>query len=156
VILVVGLGHPDRGDDAIGLLVAESVGDRLPEGCACLAWAGDPSGLLSRPEWAQAELAIIVDAALTGAPVGTVWQIDPAAEPLPTTRAASSHALGLEDLIALSHLIDAGPTRIVIFAVEGGRFGLGDEPSPEVREAVDAVSTLVLLEIAGASRAAGV
>ncbi len=88
--LLVGIGNPWRGDDGIGWAVAEAAGRRLGDAVDVVCCDGEPTRLLDA--WADADFAVVVDAARTGAAPGTLhlWT-----EGLPTrsvSSAGGSHA----------------------------------------------------------------
>ena len=139
----VCLGSRYRGDDALGPLVA----DRLREArVPVLDCADEPTRLLD--EWAGLETVVIVDAVLTGAPVGTPYRVDVADEPLPRELGlASTHAVGVADALELGRTLGRAPRRVVVLGVEGAAFGMGDEMSPAVAAAVDGVVVAALAEL---------
>ena len=46
--IVIGIGNPDRGDDAVGLHVARILRERWPDAIEVAAHDGEPSALLAR------------------------------------------------------------------------------------------------------------
>ena len=148
--LVVALGHPDRGDDAVGGLVA----DRLPERPDVVVHRvpGDPSRLLDDPLWATADTVVVVDAVRTGAPPGTVQRWDAAGLVRPGAAITTeTHGLGLVSVLALADALGRLPARCTIVGVEGRVFDVGMPISPEARGGVDdAVATVAeVLDAAG-------
>jgi hydrogenase maturation protease len=125
---LIGLGNAWRGDDAAGLVVARRLGG--------VAHEGDAVALLE--EWAGAAHAVVVDAAVSGAPPGTVHRFD-AARPLPaaTLRSSSTHAFGLADAVELARALGRLPARLDVYAIEGAGFALGAPLSPPVGAAVE-------------------
>jgi hydrogenase maturation protease len=137
-ILVIGMGHPDRGDDAVGRVVAEHLRHDPPAGVRIVATDGEAGKLLDL--FGEADHVIVVDAGLSGAAPGTIHRLDAAAAPLPRPMfAMSSHAIGLVESIELARTLGTLPKRCIVFAVEGERFDLGAGLSPPVAAAVDAV-----------------
>lgn len=136
-VVVIGLGHPDRGDDAVGPLVAAQAA-RL----AGLEHDADPPtgpvDLIDR--WSGADLAVVVDAVRSSAPPGTVHVLDTAAGPLDAVGAArppaSTHGLGLADTLRLAEALGSAPGRIVVVGIEGSDFDTGPILSPPVAGAV--------------------
>ena len=63
--LIVGIGNPDRGDDAIGLAVAERLVD---DGTVVLS-SGDPTNLIAA--WEHRNWVIVIDAVRTNQLPGT-------------------------------------------------------------------------------------
>ena len=108
--------------------------------------ADEPTRLLD--EWAGLDGVVIVDAVVTGAPVGTVHRMEAEDEPLPRDLGlASTHAVGVADALELGRTIGRAPRRVVVLGVEGEAFGMGDAMSPAVLEAVEGVVALVLAEL---------
>lgn len=144
--LVVGLGHPDRGDDAVGSLVAAALRAGAPRGLQ-VRTSLDPVRL---PDlWTGRDLVVVVDAATGAGPPGTVRVLDASSAPLPVLPASpgSTHGLSLADVVELSRRTGALPRRLLVVSVAGSSFTLGDRPSPAVAaavpEAVEAVLDVV-------------
>lgn len=134
--VVIALGDRLRGDDAAGPLAGDALRVR---GVAVIDAAGDPAGLLDA--WAQAPLAIVVDAVVSGAPAGTVHRFDASATPLPASmRAGSTHALGLAEAIELGRALGRLPGRLLVYGIEAEAAGLGAAPCREVAAAAAAVA----------------
>ena len=146
---VIGMGHPDRGDDAAGRLVAEKLAC-LP-GVEVIETDGEAAKLIDLMEGADA--VIIVDAALSGATPGAVTRLDVAVKPVPQPMfAASSHAVGLAESIELARILGRLPRRCIVYAIEAASFTLGAPLSPAVASAVDRVAAAIAAEtMAGAA-----
>ena len=127
-LIVIGLGNSFRGDDAAGLAVARAIGDDP----RVLVHEGEPIDLLDR--WEGAGEVIVVDAARSSAPPGTVHRLDGLAEPV--AMGGSTHAFGLAETLALAHALGRAPARLSLIGIEGERFGAGEELSPAVTTAV--------------------
>jgi hydrogenase maturation protease len=159
-VLVVGVGHPDRGDDAAGWLVAERLRDRfgdLPE-VEVRQLSADPAALLTVPAWDTAAHVVLVDAIVTGAPPGSVEVLGPD-QPLPSPRASGTHDLDLVATLQLADALGRLPQDLTIVGIEGVRFGVGDLPSPAVVAAAERVAGALAGELrarlAGAAPASG-
>jgi hydrogenase maturation protease len=99
---------------------------------------GEPVGLIE--EWAGAGAVIVVDAVSSGAPPGTIHRLDPLSEPIPAALSQrSTHAFGLAETIELARTLDRLPPRLTVYGIEGERFTAGQQLSPPVAAAVDAV-----------------
>jgi hydrogenase maturation protease len=147
---VIGIGNPDRGDDAAGRLVARALCAHLGDDVEILEHGGEATGLLERLE--GAEVAVIVDAAVSGAAPGTIRRFDARAAPLPQTLSdLSTHGFGLAGAIELARALGELPRCCVVYAIEGGSFEPGARPSPEVEAAVQEVAGLIAGEL-GSSR----
>jgi hydrogenase maturation protease len=142
--LVLCVGNPDRGDDGVGRLVARLLDGRLPEDVLVAECDGGAAEVL---DWiAGRDRVILVDAAVSGMPTGTVHRVDcVAGEVLPTAGVASSHGLGVAEAIALARTLGCLPRFCVIYAVEAKRFAPGDDLSHEVTDAARQVAEQVLL-----------
>ena len=144
--LVIGIGHPDRGDDAAGRIVAARLRDRTPPGVTVIETDGEAGKLLDL--FGEADDVIIIDAGLSGALPGTIHRLDATAAPLPRPMfAMSSHAIGLVESIELARTLGSLPKRCIIFAVEAERFDLGAGLSAAVAAAIETVLARVLDEL---------
>jgi hydrogenase maturation protease len=133
--MVIGVGNAWRGDDGAGLAVARRVQELAPAGVEVREVEGDASALVDA--WAAADRVVVVDAAASGAPPGTVTRFDAAFEPLPARSVRSStHAFGVPDAIELSRALGRLPERLDVYAIEGASFVAGDRLSPAVEQAV--------------------
>jgi hydrogenase maturation protease len=131
VTLVIGVGNPWRRDDAAGLVVADAAGGARHE--------GDATGLVER--WAGAAHVVVVDAAASGAPPGTVRRFVVGEDPLPFAALRSStHAFGVGDAIELGRALGRLPARMEVYAIEGGDFSAGAGLTPEVERAARALA----------------
>jgi hydrogenase maturation protease len=120
------------------------------DAAATIAPLSDPLDLLGR--WDGTDLAIVVDATWSGEPAGTVRTrrletADPASIDSSSARLnsrASTHGLGLDDVLRLARSLGSAPARVVLVGIEGSDFGLGAELSPSVAAAVQEAAYAVL------------
>ncbi|WP_163648790.1 hydrogenase maturation protease [Modicisalibacter sp. 'Wilcox'] len=146
--LVIGIGNPERGDDAAGLAVAAWLAGRLPESVAILTHDGEATSLLTL--LGQASAVYLVDACVSGVPAGTIRRFDVTAAPLPRESfAVSTHGLGLADAIELARALDQLPAPSVVYAIEGRTFEPGASLSPAVGEAIARVGDRLRAELDG-------
>lgn len=104
--------------------------------------------------WDGAALAVIVDAAISGASPGTIHRLEAGAEPLPRDMArCSSHGLGLAEAVQLGRVLGRLPARLVIYAVEAKSLEPGAALSREVTAAAARVVRNIEAEIASVSDA---
>jgi hydrogenase maturation protease len=146
-IVVIGVGNALRGDDAAGLEVAARLGHEpvIGPGIAVVRHDGEAIDVLER--WRGARGVVLVDTVRSGAPAGTVHRIDASAEPLPLTRRrASSHTIGLGEAIELARTLGELPERVIVYGVEGVRFGAGDGLSEAVAGAIEPLADAVCRE----------
>jgi len=145
--LVLGVGNPARGDDAVGRVVAQALRPRVPRGVRVVESDGEATAVLAALE--QADVAWLVDAARSGAAPGTVHRIDCAAgEALPHRGAVSSHGFGVAEAIALARSLGVLPGRCTVYAIEGADFSPGATLSPAVKAAVGMVVAALLSDLA--------
>jgi hydrogenase maturation protease len=136
--LIVGIGNPDRGDDAAGRAAAAGLRVRGAKGLRVIENDGETTALLAR--FSEADEVILIDAALSGAAPGTVGRFDVTEAPLPAGRfGISTHGFGLAEAIELARALGCLPRRCVVYAIEGRSFALGERMSPDVETAVEAV-----------------
>lgn len=132
--VVIGIGNPDRGDDGAGVATTALLRDRaLPAGVVIVDGDGDPARLLDA--WDGADLAIVVDAVHSHtAAAGHVHRFTVGNGGLPAVcgGAPTSHGLGPGDAITLAAALDRLPGELLVFAIEGDRFDLGDAMSAAV------------------------
>jgi hydrogenase maturation protease len=146
--IVIGIGNPDRGDDAAGRSVLRLLRPMLPDDVALEEHDGEATSLLARFDCADA--AFLIDACTSGGPVGAVYRFDAAATPLPAGAfGLSTHGFGLAEAIELARALGQLPPRCIVYAIEGGCFEIGTPLSPPVGAAVADVAGRVCAEIMG-------
>jgi hydrogenase maturation protease len=158
-VLVVGLGSPDRGDDAAGPLVAAAVAahvaDRALVGVHVVE-REDPTALVDLLDPAGPgdawSAAVILDAVRSGATPGTVTILDvgPGAHDLRSLGArldpgpAGTHGFGLAGAIELARALDRLPPRVVVIGIEAVGFEHGAPLSAAVLAAIPAAADAAL------------
>jgi hydrogenase maturation protease len=139
-VILIGVGNAWRGDDGAGLAVARRVRELAPAGVEIREVEGDATALVD--VWWGAEQVVVVDAAESGAPPGTVRRFDARSGPLPVRSLRSStHAFGVADAVELARALGRLPDRLDVYAIEGASFTAGDRLSPAVERAVDELAT---------------
>lgn len=108
---VVTIGNPHRGDDGVGPWIAERLRGRGIEPVE----VEDPTRLVGIEE---PDLLVLVDAVMSGAPVGAVVVLDVTDQPLPSEVATSSHTLTLGQGLALRRQVGEWPRRVIVVGVE--------------------------------------
>lgn len=144
--VVIALGNRCRGDDGVGLCVAAEL-KCLNDDYRVIEGRDDAMAIIDA--WADAALAIIIDAAISGESPGRVRRVEVGAKPLPKRLArCSSHGIGLAEAVELARVLDKLPGRLVIYAVEAKTFQVGTGLSPEVEAAIGKVAREIEMEIA--------
>ncbi len=129
--LVIGIGNPDRGDDAAGVLVARRV-----HGGRAIEWS-DCSVLIEL--WNSADHVIVVDAMRSGLPPGTIRRFDALSEHLPAHTFPTTHAFGVAETVELARAMGKLPQQLTIYGIEASAVDVGSHLSDEVAEAVERV-----------------
>ena len=140
--LILGVGHPHRGDDAAGLEVVRRLRERdLGPTRVVAAW-GEATEILEA--WRGFDSVTVVDATSGGGPAGAIVRLDGESARLgPGDLRASSHGMGLAEAIALGRQLGRLPPHLVIYGIEGRAFGVGEAMSPEVERAVAALARIL-------------
>jgi hydrogenase maturation protease len=145
-ILVACLGNPERGDDALGTMVAQKLAGRLPADVALAVRGGDMLSLID--DWAGFDALVCVDAAAPMGDPGRIHRIDLDSDELPRNMSLSScHAFGLVDAISLARTLKCAPQDIIVYAVEGCSFDGGALMTEAVAAAASEVAHRVIAEI---------
>jgi hydrogenase maturation protease len=160
--LVIGCGNLLRGDDAAGPVLIQRLWQlpRVTPGLTPGPASGDAverirlldggtSGMAVAFQMRHANRCVLVDACLTGAPPGTIYQV-PADEvaSLPEVRATSSHDFRWDHAIAFGRWLlgPLMPADIVVYLIEAGATEFGEPLTPAVSAAVDTVAARILAE----------
>ncbi len=145
-ILIIGIGNEWRSDDGIGIEVGRRIKDRALLGVQVVFENRD--GISLDEVWRGWKYVIVVDAMCSGVPAGTIRRIDANHTPLkPGAFPQSVHAFGLAEAVELSRVMGDLPACLVVYGIEGKRFGHGPTLTPEVREAGKQVIDSILEEI---------
>jgi hydrogenase maturation protease len=133
--VVIGVGNALRGDDAAGMLVAEQLRPRVPEGVEVVCCNEEPSRLMET--WDGAESVLLIDTVASGSRPGTLHRFDAGEDAVPArTFRSSTHAIGVADTIELARALGRLPRRVRIYGIEAGGFETGAELTPAVESAV--------------------
>jgi hydrogenase maturation protease len=146
LVLVVGIGNWDRGDDGFGPAVAHRLMGRMSSTVRILERSGDALAMIE--DWDGIPSVIVVDAMAPISEPGQVHRIDLADSPLPIGFApSSSHAFGVAQTVELARSLGRLPQYLVAYLVEGEQFGMGAPLSPAVAASVEDVAERVLDEL---------
>ncbi|HYL46320.1 MAG TPA: hydrogenase maturation protease [Candidatus Limnocylindrales bacterium] len=138
-LLIFGIGNPFRSDDAAGIELARLLRERVPAGVRVIEETGEGAALLDA--WRDAPGVILVDAACSGAPPGTLHRLDLRSQEIPREFFRfSTHAFGVAEAVKLARALNRLPPRLIFHGIEGKEFASGEGLSPEV---VCALSTAI-------------
>lgn len=130
------------GDDAAGPIVLDRLAGRLPDAVALVESVGDATHLLET--WRDMNLAVVVDAVVSGDVPGTIHQIE-GFEGFPAAwRSASTHLVGLAEAIELGGAVGVLPEAMVVCGIEIDRIGPGVGLGAEIDAAVNEVVEIVV------------
>lgn len=138
--LVLALGNPLLGDEAVGLRALEALASTggLPPSVELVD--GGTSGLSLVPQVRAADRVLVLDAIRAGKPPGTVLRLDGAELRREAFGKTSPHQLGLDDILSASRF-GGGPEEVVVLGVEPESLALGVGLSPSVSGALDKLVT---------------
>ncbi|HEX5695824.1 MAG TPA: hydrogenase maturation protease [Acidimicrobiia bacterium] len=135
--IVIGVGNPVRGDDGAGLEVAGRL--RRVETYQRSTGSYDLIDL-----WDGADEVIVVDAARSGAPAGTIHRFDAHDQPLPEgVLATSTHSVGVMETIEMARSLGRLPKRVVVYGIEVSTLAPGSGLSEVVEQAVNELVTVI-------------
>lgn len=145
--IVIGIGNQFRGDDAVGLEVVRRLHDNLPPGLEAVQTEADGARLMQI--WFGYDTVLLVDCVVSGQPVGTWIRLDAVTQQIPTRFfRSSSHLFGVAEAVEMSRALKQLPKKMIVYGVEGVRFDLGDEFSPEVRKTLEELVIEIRHELA--------
>jgi hydrogenase maturation protease len=145
--LVIGLGNPLRGDDGIGMRIADLLSRHiLPEGIEVVR--GGTSGL-ELVNWMEGwRRVIIIDAAEVGqVPGGFARFTLDECNLLGNDRHLSIHDAGLRDALLLAKVLGVLPEEVIVYGVQPAHLDWDDTLSPEVEAATPMILSAVLGEL---------
>ena len=141
--VLIGVGSPDRGDDGAGRVVVQRLAGRNDCAFELRECTGEATSLMNA--WTGFDDVVLVDACRGAGPPGTVSRINADdIDRIARLQHASTHSLGVAAAIGLARALNALPSRLVIYAIEGRHSNEGEGLSPAVDRAVDQVVALVM------------
>jgi len=124
-LLVIGVGNTLRGDDGVGVRVAQALADRpLPEGVAVLDGGTEGLDLLYHLE--TADRVILIDGAVMGKAPGEVRVFGgELVHATPEVRFSSTHGFGVAEVLTLGRSIGVTP-EVTVVGIQPGELGPRD------------------------------
>jgi hydrogenase maturation protease len=138
-LLVVGCGNHFAGDDSVGLELLRRLESHGGYGCEFRELPEGPLGLLELFD--RADIILLVDAVLSGAPPGTLHLVPmPSRDAAPRPLAAvSDHGWGLAEALRLALALGWRVPRLMLLGIELERVSVGAPSSPAVEAALTKV-----------------
>jgi len=119
------------------------VAPHLPDGWSAMQHHGDLTALVDLCE--GMDEVVLVDAVVSGAPVGSIHHVNLLDESLPPLAAAgSTHGIGLVEAVALARTLGRAPGRVTLVGLEASRVAVGDTMSLEVQCNLPLAAAMVL------------
>ena len=145
-ILIIGVGNAYRGDDAVGLRIAQDIKKKSPDHVNVIEQSGDGISLMD--SWKDSDAVILIDAVHSGAQPGTIHRFDVHTQTIPTKFFHySTHAFGVAEAIELARALKQLPQNLIVYGIEGKCFEAGIGLSLEVEKAVEEVMMRVKQDI---------
>lgn len=133
-VLVIGVGNAMRCDDGAGPALAQAILERAIPGVRVVIHSGEGTALMSA--WEGADSVVILDAASSGRPPGTIIRFDASETPIPSQFFNySTHAFSVAEAVEMARVLDTLPRRVILYGIEGADFGGGETLSEPVRQA---------------------
>jgi hydrogenase maturation protease len=145
--LVLGLGNPLLGDDAIGLLVVGRVREQVAGRDDVDVQEDEAGGLRLMERLTGYQRAIIVDAIVSGAAPGTIHRLE--SGEVPTQRTAIAHGIDLPRALELGKALGlAMPLQVRVVAIEAASvLEFRHDMTPAVAAALEPAVATVLEEL---------
>ena len=132
-ILIIGVGNAYRGDDGVGLRIAQDIKKKSPDYVNVIEQSGEGISLMD--SWKDADTVILIDAVHSGAQPGTIHRFDVHTQTIPAKFFHySTHAFGVAEAIELARALKQLPQNFIVYGIEGKCFEAGIGLSLEVEE----------------------
>lgn len=132
MIGILGIGNKLRGDDGVGIVVAQNMKDRdLPSDVKVYEVGSGGLKVLHRLE--ELDKVILVDSVRFGKSPGDYTFFSPD-EAKSMKGFSGTHGTDVLEVIELSERIDKSPEEILILGIQPKSFSLGDDLSPVLQE----------------------
>jgi len=131
--LVIGVGQPYRGDDALGLAALDAVAAATGgNGVDCVAHHGEGLGLMAL--WEGRSRVVLLDALDAKRPPGTLLRMTAGDGPiLARYFRTSSHAFGVVEAVETARVLGRLPEDLILLGLQGAVWHPGAPLSPPVR-----------------------
>jgi hydrogenase maturation protease len=148
--LVLGIGNLLLGDEGAGIRAVEELAARYALPPEVEAIDGGTMGLELLPYLAGRKLLILVDAVRTGAPPGTVVQMELADSSGFFREKISPHQIGMAEVLSVAAFTGDLPGRIVLIGVVPKEMATGLALSPEIASKIVVMADMVAAELTAA------
>jgi hydrogenase maturation protease len=135
-VAVIGLGNVVCSDDGVGVHALARLRARGATRPDVELVEGGTAGLLLLPHLAGTRRALVLDAVDAGLEPGTLVRLDGEDIEGATAR-ATTHDVGLRDLLAAARMTGGWPDELVLHGVQPACTAVGTELTPAVAAALD-------------------
>lgn len=151
--LFIGVGNPDRGDDAVGVAVVQHL--RAAAAPHCIVREGPRDALALIDTWRGYDRVFLCDAVVSGAAAGTIFRIAAHRKPLPAEIfRVSTHGFGVAEAVELGRSLHLLPPELILYGIEVMHLSRGAALSAAAKRAAKLVAAFILAETADACPAA--
>ncbi len=138
-VVVLGMGNVLRRDEGLGIRALQRLAERYSPRDDIQFIDGGTLGLELLSYLEDAGRLLVLDAALTDGPPGTLLRVENDDVPAFFGMRSSPHEVGLPDLLAVTRLRGTKPPEIVVLGMQPGVIELGWDLSIEVAAKLDAL-----------------
>ena len=131
-VVVLGMGNVLRRDEGLGIRALQRLSERYSPREGLEFVDGGTLGLELLSYLEGADRLLVLDAALTDGPPGTLLRVENDDVPAFFGMRSSPHEVGLPDLLAVTRLRGTRPPEIVVLGMQPGAIELGWDLSPVV------------------------
>lgn len=142
--VVVGIGNAYRSDDGAGWAVVDALQKTYSKNVAYKKLGGDVAQLLDI--FSKFSIVYLVDACCSDRESWRRFDVSESDLFMKETL-TSSHGFGVSQAIALAKNLDLMPKKIIIYAIFGKRFIMGDCMSSSVADAIPHVVAALIKEL---------
>jgi len=146
-MVVIGIGNAYRTDDGVGLYVAKQFESYGTGEVKATVGIGDGFALMD--EWADSDLAFVIDCTSSGTAPGTVYRFDALRETIPSNLflGLSTHSIAVNEAIEMARVMNRLPRGLVVYGIEGKDCSAGSSLTREVLQGAEEVVRLIEKEI---------
>ncbi|MDQ8202073.1 hydrogenase maturation protease [Pelagicoccus sp. SDUM812003] len=144
LLLVLGVGNPDWGDDRVGPAVAERIQNANNDSVEARSVFGELFDLMVAMKGHRQ--AVIVTAIRSHGAEGALHVFDASKSPLPTELFGNfaTHDFGLPEALELIRTLGELPPKLIVLGIEGRDSTPLASMSPRVREAIEEASRWIV------------
>lgn len=149
LLIILGVGNPLRGDDAVGLEILRRLRGRVPRNVRLIYGGTSPENFISKISRLRPSHVLIIDAAIFGGEPGEARLIPPEQVPDETI---STHTIPISVLASL--IQKETNAKVMLLGIEPKNLGLGEGMSQEVSRAIE-LCAIDLISVLGESLGGG-